>query len=517
MEIFAAIHRVDPAAVLDCLRQGTDVNCPEPWHLERPPQERESPLKAALNLDPSPEKCEILSILLKAGASIAEVTLAMEDDPPLCLLARDGDVASLEILLQAGADFRLRGQKGSCLGAAVESLSLPTVQRLLEAGMRFPTEGPAPRAFVHLASRSREMLQLLMENGISPANCPRLSEEEPGMLDDLIWQGNLEQVAYLLSLGIEPDDTTWDETSRLLLCGTDAAFVRHLEKGPDLNKTYGWGERSLCELAVERDLAKKLELLFAAGQDPWKIRQEPPFKEDTLLHVAAKYGSVQCLELLLLLGHPVDPVAGLGKTPLMDACERGCVAAVRLLLAAGASVTLQNEFRGTALRELAYLSLHPFRDTLEIMKLLHSHGADLNQVDDLRVGIVQRAAEYRHHDALRWLVEQGTDLNLNGYGGTPLRQAVLNDDLITMEILLKAGADPNVRMEDDETVLFDVQSAGSVRLLLQYGADPTLLDDLFDRTAIDSIRDPIIRAAFPASAPTIPKKPEAPAPPRNAT
>ena len=128
--------------------------------------------------------------------------------------------------------------------------------------MSFPTEGPAPRAFVHLASRSREMLQLLMENGISPANCPRLSEEEPGILDDLIWRGDLEQVAYLISLGIEPDDTTWDETSRLLLCGTDAAFVRHLEKGPDLNKTYGWGERSLCELAVERDLAKKLELLF---------------------------------------------------------------------------------------------------------------------------------------------------------------------------------------------------------------------------------------------------------------
>lgn len=48
-----------------------------------------------------------------------------------------------------------------------------------------------------------------------------------------------------------------------------------------------------------------------------------------------------------------------------------------------------------------------------------------------------------------------------------LPSAVLNDDLIAMEILLQGGADPNARLEDDETVLFEVESSAAVRLLLK--------------------------------------------------
>lgn len=496
MEIFSAIHRLDSAAVLECIKQGTDVNCPEPGDLNRPPQDRKYPLKEALYLDPSPGKCEILSILLNAGASLEMVTAAMEDHPPLCLLAEDGDSASLDILLKAGADPQLRGKKGSALGAAVKALSIPTVKRLLEAGVRFPVEGPAPRVFLTLAASSKEMIELLMENGLSPVDYPRPPGDSFGLLDELIDKGNVEQINFLVSQGVDPDDTTRDKTSRLLLCGTDAEFSQHLQEGTDLTKVYGHAERSPCELAVERDLVTKLQILLDAGADAMQCKPDPPYTGTSLLHVAAEKGSIQCLELLLILGLPVNQTAGLGYTPVMEACEHGHLEAVRRLLAAGASVGLLNEFQQTALNLVGEWRV-PFDDSLEILKLLHHGGADLNHVDDLRRGIVQAMAKDRHHEALRWLATQGADLNQNSYEGTPLRQAVLSDDLIAMEILLQGGADPNVRLEDDETVLFEVESSAAVRLLLKYGADPTLKDDLFNRTALEAIRDPIIKAAFP--------------------
>jgi ankyrin repeat protein len=466
--------------------------------LDRPPQDRKYPLKEALYLDPSPGKCEILSVLLNAGASLEMVTTAMEDHPPLCLLAEDGDAASLDILLKAGADPQLRGKKGSALGAAVKALSIPTVKRLLEAGVRFPVVGPAPRVFLALAASSKEMIELLRENGLSPVNYPRPPGDSFELLDELIDKGKVEQINFLVSQGVDPDDTTWDKTSRLLLCGTDAEFAQHLREGIDLTKVYGHAERSPCELAVERDLITKLQLLFGAGADPWQSKPDPPYAGTSLLHVGAEKGSVRSLHLLLALGLPVNQAAGLGYTPLMEACHYGQLAAAKLLLEADAAVDQLNEFSGTALNLLGEWGCvaQPL-DCLEILKLLHQYGADLNHVDDLREdGIVMAMTAHRQHEALRWLATQGADMNLNSCEGTPLRRAVLNDDLTAMEILLQGGADPNARLEDDETVLFDVKSAESVRLLLKYGADSALKDNLFDRTAIEAIKDPVIMAAF---------------------
>ena len=487
MEILAAVNRVDPAAVRECIALGADVNCAHPWQANDPPEERHTALKEALYLEPSPGKVEIISILLEAGASLDWATAAMSENPPLCLLASDGDVESMKLLLQAGADVQLRGRDGSCLSNAVKSHSLPTVQLLLDAGLQFPTERPVARCFLKLALRSPAMLQLLMVHGVTPAKYPRVSDEDFGMLDDLILRGAVDDISSLVAMGFDPDDTRWNQSCRVVLCGTEAELAEHLKKSPELNGRYGWPERTLCELAVQRDSLPKLQLLLGAGAEPG----------ERLLHVAAEHGSLRCLEYLIAMGLPLDATEALDETPLMAACEKGQSKAVKLLLAAGASVHLENEFQETALNKVTQWSPHPLEASLEILKLLHQQGADLNHVDSLRVGVMKELAEYRHHEAMRWMIAQGADLNLNGFEGTPLRQAVLNDDLVGMEILLQGGADPNVRFEDDDTVLFDVKSAVAVKLLLQYGADPNLMDNVFDRTAREAISDPIIQAAFP--------------------
>ena len=64
-------------------------------------------------------------------------------------------------------------------------------------------------------------------------------------------------------------------------------------------------------------------------------------------------------------------------------------------------------------------------------------------------------------------------------GETPLKIAVVRDDVRIVTDLLNAGADPNLPGEDDYTPLHHAASHGNleiIRLLLFHGALPTVVD-----------------------------------------
>ncbi len=84
------------------------------------------------------------------------------------------------------------------------------------------------------------------------------------------------------------------------------------------------------------------------------------------------------------------------------------------------------------------------------------------------------------------------DVNTRGCGGdTPLKVAVVREDVSAVTDLLLAGADPNVPGEDDYTPLHHATAAGSsaeiVRLLLAYGATTSSVD-IYGHTPIDYAR-----------------------------
>lgn len=61
------------------------------------------------------------------------------------------------------------------------------------------------------------------------------------------------------------------------------------------------------------------------------------------------------------------------------------------------------------------------------------------------------------------------------FGSTPLHLAATNPDLTALQVLIAAGADPNVRDNDGATPLHMAaytQNAKHARLLLEAGADP---------------------------------------------
>lgn len=100
-----------------------------------------------------------------------------------------------------------------------------------------------------------------------------------------------------------PNDPTWDETCQWLIAGNDQEFAVHLLTCPDLSKSYGWGETSICEVAIACDAVGKLGQLFAAGADPFQLKSNNLYGGSSQLHAAAYHGSVSCLKYLLSNAH----------------------------------------------------------------------------------------------------------------------------------------------------------------------------------------------------------------------
>ena len=110
-------------------------------------------------------------------------------------------------------------------------------------------------------------------------------------------------------------------------------------------------------------------------------------------------------------------------------------------------------------------------------------GADANSVTDRWTPLFW-AAQEGHTEIAGLLLDAGANVNFtDSEGFTPLKQAVGESHLATVELLLLRGADIHHRCKSDGgcTVLHTAAAYGRIdciRLLLSYGADPkTPTDD----------------------------------------
>jgi len=144
------------------------------------------------------------------------------------------------------------------------------------------------------------------------------------------------------------------------------------------------------------------------------------------------------------------------KTPLMKAVDHGYLKMVRLLLSAGANPNLQTRVTlCTALHFAIYEISYNDRHSTEIIQILLEHGANPNLPDDK--------------------------------GNTPLLNAVRiltgKKAVDTVYLLLKYKANPNFQnIKTDYALLIasnknDDSNVGIIRALLEYAANPILLDN----------------------------------------
>lgn len=174
----------------------------------------------------------------------------------------------------------------------------------------------------------------------------------------------------------------------------------------------------------------------------------PPQRSDEWPTLAATATTDQ-IDAVLAEGADVDATDTVGRTAILIAAKAGRLDVVRHLVAVGADVDRQDQ-----------ICLNPFlwgciSGNLDLVRLMVQSGADLERTTRFYGKGIHPASEKGHLEVVRYLVEE-TDINLNHTnlcGWTALLEA----------IILRDGGPTQQEI---------------VRLLLQGGADPTMVDEL---------------------------------------
>ncbi|KAF7507851.1 hypothetical protein GJ744_010015 [Endocarpon pusillum] len=232
----------------------------------------------------------------------------------------------------------------------------------------------------------------------------------------------------------------------------------------------------------------------------------------TPLHEAACLQSTEIVAMLLSNDAQVQVCDADGNTPLHLAAKRSSLPVVQQLVQAGSIVHqlnkhgfsalhfaaqsdhseivsyLQDELRsdgGTGGQQRTALHTAAESGSLETISIFLAVGADLEACDEDQRTPLHVAARWAEDGAVRLLLDAGSDVNaVDRHLQTPLHLAAKAGGS-TLLALVKEGVNINALDEDDRTSLHIAAKDGtaeSVRILLEAGADPRLLDR-FGRSA----------------------------------
>jgi ankyrin repeat protein len=183
-----------------------------------------------------------------------------------------------------------------------------------------------------------------------------------------------------------------------------------------------------------------------------------------------------------LLQHGVDinaPDAD-GFSPLHAASLGGDCEAVQFLLGyqANANITTMNDDDGDRMSPFFFAALH---GELEVCRLLVTHGAHIDPLQESSLSPLQAASLGGHPDVVKFLLDCGASLDTdNDSDLNALEVASQQGHVDVVHILIKGGAAVNSCDNYTSTPLNEASKHGHlnvVKVLLDNGADPNRQDD----------------------------------------
>ena len=205
--------------------------------------------------------------------------------------------------------------------------------------------------------------------------------------------------------------------------------------------------------AVKNDELARAKALV--GEDASLVRSTD-VAGNTPLHLAARAGSLQMIELLLLKGADIDAQNGQSNSPLLEAIIAEKTLAAKLLITKGA------DFRRPE-QGLSPLFQSARRNETEVVELLLAKGAD---IEDGRV-LNFVVADPERYDMAKLLIDKGADVNRkDANGDSPLQLAtIFGKSLRIIDLLLDNGAVVDSSRSEIIRILSTAAACGSERLV----------------------------------------------------
>ena len=469
-----------------------------------------------------------LTLLLAASTVSAQKTRAttkedvnrraVDGSTPLQWAVYNGDVAEVRRLLRAGADVTIANNYGaSPMTLAAEVANTDILKLLLEVGAN--ADSPNPEGQTALMSVARtgnlDAAKLLLDHGATVD-----AKEKWGGQTALMWASarrHPEMMQLLVAKGADVNARSIDRDYQrhvtaegrpksldsggftpLLYaarenCGGCVDVLLRNHADIDLPDPDGVSPLLVAIMNANWDLAKQL---VDAGADvnQWDMYGETPLitAVDLRNRVDGGRASIDPLNktrglqmVTLLLDHGADPDLQLlfkpanvrggvytrGATALIRAAFNGDAQVVKLLLQHGADATIMTADRQTPIHAVL-AGRAPEAQAIELMKVLHDAGADVNVValvnhpEEIRGGsALHYAVRKRYKDAIRLLASWGIDMN-----------AVDQDGLTALDYTQSRGFMPFMSLQTplykDEAAL--LRELGATKLLAKSPSWPVL-------------------------------------------
>ena len=223
--------------------------------------------------------------------------------------------------------------------------------------------------------------------------------------------------------------------------------------------------------ACEQGNVEIVEAFLKSGQDVHVpvVGENHKLLDLSAIHVAAKRGHVQVVEILLSYGAEKEMLSCVSrKRPLHLAVQAGHVAMVRYLLDNGTNIAAPDGESAQAIHKAAECG------STVILSFLLDRGAAIDSATTNGFRPLHMASQPPDRaNVIRFLCSQGADIEAKThYGYTPLYYASLHNNVDNMEALLELGAAHGPHGPSILSTALEHGHLQATRLLLERGMDP---------------------------------------------
>ena len=424
----------------------------------------------------STAQAEAVRLLLKSKAD-PDIADADGDAGLHAATAADCSKETLQEVIDFGADMNAVNKRGrtalllSCVYRQTDSVKI-----LLKAGADPTIADEEGFSCLHAAIDGRcstAVLQALLHHG---ARIDAARKDGTNALLRACTTGQSESVRFLVEAGADVSITKRDGNTCLHIAVkgkcSKAAVQKIIGKGVKVNKVNNRGETALL-LACESAQAETVKLLLTEGADP-KIHEG---EGNTSLH-AAVYGCCTNDILQEIIAHKIhlDAQNIHGKTALFLACSYRRQEFVKILLEAGSNPNIADNKGDTCLHATITGGCSKW-----IIRTLIENGAYVNATNKDNTTVLMKACGNGKAGTINVLLDAGADPNITDvYGYTCLSYASYGkcskDDL---QAIIDSRVDVNATSKQNKTALIWACEKGNVHainVLLNAGADPNIVD-----------------------------------------